>query len=560
MTAWLRKLHRWVGLVIGLQFLLWMGSGLLMALLDHDTVSGHATRTHSAASDWPLGEVLAPATVAAAAGTGLDAVESAWLLDAPMYKLTRKGASWLVDARSGARRVLTARDATALAVADYNGNGQPAAPILLAEPGLEARRHKGPLWKVAFGDAANTTLYLSASDGKVLERRNDTWRLFDIAWMLHIMDYSGRADFNHPLVIMAAAGGTWMAVTGLWLLFAVFRLRDFLPSRWQATVMLTVDAGHGSERTIAARPGATVFDSLAGEGIDLPSTCGGGQQCGLCQVNVCEAPPPTASERALIGADRLDDGFRLACSLRPDKPMRLGLDGASLQQVDAVVLAIHDHSPTLREIFLRPDAGLAFAPGQSLQVAVPTPDDGGAVWRCYSPSLPWVPGGDIALLVRLLPGRGPAYLFGLEAGATVSLRGPVGRLRLGEGGAPKVFIGGGAGMAPLRAMLLALVTRATSEPITIWYGARADSDAPYAVEFARLAAQHAHVEANLVLAASGNAMTLHEAARQSLMQRDDLHDCEFYVCGAPIMLQQTLQMLAGLGVAPGKVVFEDFKV
>eukprot|EP01041_Mallomonas_annulata_P037937 gene37937-61341_t len=114
-------------------------------------------------------------------------------------------------------------------------------------------------------------------------------------------------------------------------------------------------------------------------------------------------------------------------------------------------------------------------------------------------------------------------------------------------------------IAPLRAMLLALVTRATSEPITIWYGARADSDAPYALEFARLAAQHAHVEANLVLAASGNAMTLHEAARQSLMQRDDLHDCEFYVCGAPIMLQQTLQMLAGLGVAPGKVVFEDFK-
>ena len=560
MTACLRKLHRWVGLVIGLQFALWMGSGLLMALLDHDAVGGHATRTHHAAPAWPVAAVLAPAHVASDAGATLDAVESTWLLDAPMYKLTRKGSSWLVDARTGQRREISARDAAMLAAADYAGDGKPNAPVLLADPGLEARKHKGPLWQVTFTDAANTTLYLSASDGKVLERRNDTWRLFDIAWMLHIMDYSGRADFNHPLVIMAAAGGLWMAVTGLWLLFAVFSVRDFLPSRWQAPVILSVDLGHGEPLTVSARPGATVFDSLAGQGIDLPSTCGGGQQCGLCQVRVCDAAPaPTHSERALILAERLQAGFRLACSLRPDQPMRLGLDGAGMRQAAAVVVAIHDHSPALREIVVRPDTALPFAPGQSLQVAVPTAADEAPLWRCYSPSLPYEAGGEIALLVRLLPGRGPDYLSSLGIGAQLSLRGPVGHLRLVQGAAPKVFIGGGAGMAPLRAMVHALVGMGAMAPITIWYGARDLADAPYAGEFEALAARHTHVDASVVLSTHG-ASPLHDAARQSLLMREDLHACEFYVCGPPGMLHATVAMLAGLGVDPAKVCFEDFMV
>ncbi|MCP2775214.1 hypothetical protein, partial [Salmonella enterica] len=74
------------------------------------------------------------------------------------------------------------------------------------------------MWQVDFNDAAGTSLYIDAQDASVLERRNDTWRVFDVAWMLHIMDYTGREDFNHPLIVTFAIAGLWMALSGLWLL------------------------------------------------------------------------------------------------------------------------------------------------------------------------------------------------------------------------------------------------------------------------------------------------------------------------------------------------------
>src|SRR3546814_16302027 len=88
-------------------------------------------------------------------------------------------------------------------------------------------------------DVCSSDLYVSGQDGRVLERRNDTWRIFDFVWMLHIMDYTGRQDFNNPLVIMADSGGQWLALSGVWLLVTSFRLGEFVPKccrparRWE---------------------------------------------------------------------------------------------------------------------------------------------------------------------------------------------------------------------------------------------------------------------------------------------------------------------------------------
>lgn len=590
MSRALRRLHRWVGLLIGLQFLLWMGSGLLMALLEHDVVMGHAARNHAPLPVWPVAQVLPPAQVARSQGAGLDRVESAWLGEAPMYKVTRKNESWLVDARTGVRREVGARDVAASAAADYAGDGKAGQPALLAGPVMEARNHAGSIWRVAFDDADNTTLYLSGRDGRVLERRNDSWRLFDIAWMLHIMDYTDRKDFNHPLVIMAAAGGFWMALSGLWLLFAAFRLRDFVPARWLPARALTFEAAAAAPRTVAGRHGATVFETLAGSGVDLPSSCGGGQQCGLCQVQVRgAAPEPTASERALIAEARLAQGFRLACSLRLDRPLHVRTDGGTMQSVSASVVHARAVAPFLREIRLKLPASFAFEPGDSVQVQVPAhaldvaaldiPAQHAAafaqlapmrrydapVWRCYSPSLASDEHGEITLLVRFLAGQGSGFLYALKAGDTLTVRGPAGHFRLSGSRAPKVLVGGGAGIAPLRAMLHSLVDSGATEPIEIWYGARELAEAPYAGEFAAIAGMHANVSAALVLsgqAASCGALQgmVHDALHAALSGRAGLHDCEFYVCGPPPMLAATLAMLASLGIGADQIAFEDFQL
>src|SRR3546814_3701261 len=115
---------------------------------------------------------------------------------------------------------------------------------------VEVRDHEAPIWRVPFEDGEGTTLYVSGQDGRVLERRNDTWRIFDFVWMLHIMDYTGRQDFNNPLVIMAGSGGLWIALSGFWLLVTSFRLGEFVPKRWRQARELTVfDPDRSEEHT-----------------------------------------------------------------------------------------------------------------------------------------------------------------------------------------------------------------------------------------------------------------------------------------------------------------------
>jgi Na+-transporting NADH:ubiquinone oxidoreductase subunit F len=230
MMPWLRKLHTWVGWIVGIQFVLWLASGLAMSIFDHHTVSGQHHRAKAApAGPWPQQGLLAPAAVLSASTRPVETLETGWVFATPAYSLSGAGSKWLVDARTGQELKVGSDTILALARADYSGPGIAATPVWMKESGMEARRHKGPVWRVDFKDGEGTTLYLSAFDGRVLERRNDTWRMFDVAWMLHIMDYSGRENFNHPLLIIAASAGLWMAISGVWLLFFSFRFGQRLP-------------------------------------------------------------------------------------------------------------------------------------------------------------------------------------------------------------------------------------------------------------------------------------------------------------------------------------------
>ena len=85
--------------------------------------------------------------------------------------------------------------------------GAHAAAQWQASTTSEARGHRGPVWRIDFAAGDDTTLYVSVSDGRILERRNRSWRLLDVFWMLYITDYAGRKNFNNPLVIGAAFGG-----------------------------------------------------------------------------------------------------------------------------------------------------------------------------------------------------------------------------------------------------------------------------------------------------------------------------------------------------------------
>jgi hypothetical protein len=105
------------------------------------------------------------------------------------------------------------------------------APVRSVQPvdeiTLETRDLKLPIWRVEFADKDRTTLLVSATTGEVLGAKNNTWRLWDVFWMIHIMDYTERQSFNHPLIITVATGVAWLALSGLILLFRSFRRSDF---------------------------------------------------------------------------------------------------------------------------------------------------------------------------------------------------------------------------------------------------------------------------------------------------------------------------------------------
>lgn len=167
------------------------------------------------------------------------------------------------------------------------------------------------------------------------------------------------------------------------------------------------------------------------------------------------------------------------------------------------------------------------------------------------------------------PGKGSTYLYSLVAGDVVSFSGPFGDFAISPGGREKVFIGGGAGMAPLRAMILALLAGGAKEPIHFWYGARTVSDTPYRNELTALAERHSNFKWQLVLSAvqdgspaAAGAPTgwVHEIALQALKQHGSLDACDFYACGPPAMLAATRAILKQLGVKDERVAFDDFKI
>lgn len=223
----LRKLHRWVALVVGVQVLVWTASGLAFAWLDHHDVTGEALAVTPAARSLPAeATVLDPARLPIAAATpSLLSLELREFDGTWVYRIEGlDGRVSLLRASDGAPLSIDAATTRRLAARHYRGTGTLRG--VRAQPaGTLETRGLGPTWQATYDDAGGTRLYFSAADGALVAVRTDTWRLKDFFWMLHTMDYRERDDFNNPLVVTAGAAALWVGLTGAWLLLRVYRRR-----------------------------------------------------------------------------------------------------------------------------------------------------------------------------------------------------------------------------------------------------------------------------------------------------------------------------------------------
>ncbi len=212
----LRKLHRWVGLLVFLQVLLWIGSGLLISLLDADLARGNATRADLVEA--PLvTEALLPVSALPRPFAGIESVRLQHVADTLVYRVAGRDSSRLYDAFTGEPVLIDA--ARALAIARQSYRTPPGEEMMPAADAF----FEETVWRVAFADRVETMVFVGTEDGHVLGHRNNRTELVDFLLTLHFMDYTGGHDFNHPLIVIAAILALWLTLSGALLLAASLR-------------------------------------------------------------------------------------------------------------------------------------------------------------------------------------------------------------------------------------------------------------------------------------------------------------------------------------------------
>lgn len=224
----IRQVHRWLGLLVGLQILLWVSGGVVMSVLKLEEVRGEHLAAQRPLAPLDAAKVgVSPADLLARPSDTVPATLTLTsLLERPVYRLSGEGKTWLVDAGNGAiLSPLPQETAEAIARADYAGEAPLAAMEWVELPESEFRGRAPPLWRARFADALDTAIYVAPDSGLVVARRNDLWRVFDFVWMLHIMDYQERENFNHPLLVTSAVTALLFVLSGAVMLFLSFRRR-----------------------------------------------------------------------------------------------------------------------------------------------------------------------------------------------------------------------------------------------------------------------------------------------------------------------------------------------
>ena len=364
------------------------------------------------------------------------------------------------------------------------------------------------------------------------------------------------------------------------------------------------------ELNLAVPAGGRLLGSLADKGIFVPSACGGGGTCGQCRVKVLEGGGSLLpTESSLISKREAAQGERLACQVAISQDLRIRVPDAvfGVKQWECTVQSNDNVATFIKELVLELPAGetLDFKAGGYIQIECPAHElkysnyDIQEVYRedwerfgllrmqsivkeptmrAYSMANYPEENRIIMLNVRIAtpPPNAPdtvatgvmsSFIFNLRPGDRVTVSGPYGEFFAKDSGAEMVFIGGGAGMAPMRSHIFDQLKRLLSErKITFWYGARSLREAFYVEEFDQLAASHPNFSWHLALSDplpednwSGPVGFIHDVLyEQHLKDHPAPEDCEYYMCGPPMMIAAVTGLLDDLGVEEENVLFDDF--
>ncbi len=369
-------------------------------------------------------------------------------------------------------------------------------------------------------------------------------------------------------------------------------------------IQLTIN----DERTVAVPVGDKLLAALGSIGLYLPSGCGGKGTCGQCRCQVLAGGGDLLpTEAALLSHGEAVQQVRLACqvAVREDMAVQVPADVFGVRKFSCAVRSNHNVATYIKELVLELPAGEAvdFKAGGYVQVECPPFTaafkdfdidtrfrgewDRYNLWRyqagtdvpttrAYSMANYPLEQGILMLNVRIAtppprqdvpPGIVSSYIFSLRPGDVVTVAGPYGEFFVRDTTAEMIFIGGGAGMAPLRSHIFDQLKRlGTQRKMSFWYGARSQQEIFYQEDFDQLAAQHDNFQWQVALSEprqgepwTGPTGFIHEVVYNSYLKEHPApEECEYYLCGPPLMIAAVNKMLDDLGVDRDSILFDDF--
>jgi len=371
-----------------------------------------------------------------------------------------------------------------------------------------------------------------------------------------------------------------------------------------------VDVVINDEKTLHVATGGTLLGTLADAKIFIPSACGGKGSCGVCKVDVLDgggAMLPTETSHISRGEAR--HGTRLSCQVKVKDDMKIQVppEVFDVRRWKCKVRSNHNVATFIKELVLElpPGEDVPFRAGGYIQIVCPPHVvkykdfdveeeyhgdwDKFKIWdvvskvdesveRAYSMANYPEESGIIMLNVRCAtppsrapkgtpPGKMSSYIFSLKPGDEVEIAGPFGEFFAKDTANEMIFIGGGAGMAPMRSHIFDQFKRLhTDRKVSFWYGARSLREAFYVDDFDGIQAESENFKWYLALSEpqpednwEGYTGFIHQVLYDNYLKDHPApEDIEYYLCGPPMMLQAVFKMLDSLGVEPENILYDDF--
>lgn len=373
----------------------------------------------------------------------------------------------------------------------------------------------------------------------------------------------------------------------------------------QGSHTITINKDKDSALTVAGNP--TLLSALSSNDIFLPSACGGSGSCAMCKCKVTEgggAILPT--ELAHLSRREKLEGVRLSCQLKVKQDMAIQVPESifGIKKVNAIVLSNDNVSTFIKELVLEPEEPIEFEAGAYIQIDVPKYDltfkdfhiDSKYVsewkkynlfdlaakginpgFRAYSMANPPHEKDIVTLNVRIAtpppgtegipPGFGSSFIFGLKPGDKIKISGPYGDFMAKDTNNEMCFVGGGAGMAPLRSHILHQLEGIDSgRKITFWYGARSVKEMFYHEEFLDLEKRFDNFTYHVALSDpdkednwTGPTGFVHAHLIDSyIKEHEDPTEIEYYLCGPPPMIDAVIESLYDMGVEDDMIFYDKF--